>query len=368
MSRKINKVLCALVTLFLVASMQTASATAPQISVISINKSSVERGDSLVVQYRITDDGPCCNPHDVYMYDSSGAWVTRVQGSRISGTDQNSTWRADITVPVNSVGQNSGRALAAGTYSFKTQTTDAQNNYSDLVLLGTVRLVDETPTAPQISVISISKSSVARGSSLSVQYRITDDGSCCNPHDVYVYDPSGAWVTRVQGSRISGTDQNSNWSANISIPVSSVGQNSGRALAAGTYSIKTQTTDSQNNYSDLVLLGTVTVTVTSSTPSPTPTPSPTSSPNLTDGVDIEPNEEFLHSVEARFIGGKTRFVVSGNPNTNYKVQASSKGKRKTFSIVTDSDGEIVFKTSRNLRNYNIRLILDGEVLARATAR
>ena len=181
-----------------------------------------------------------------------------------------------------------------------------------------------------------------------------------------MYDPSGAWVTRVQGSRISGTDQNSTWSANITVPVNSVGQNSGRALAAGTYSFKTQTTDLQNNYSDLVLLGTVTVTVTSSTPSPTP--SPTSSPNLPDGVDVEPNEEFLHSIEARFIGGKTRFVVSGNPNTNYKVQASSKGKRKTFSIVTDSDGEIVFKTSRNLRNYYIRLILDGQVLARATAR
>ena len=244
MSRKINNVLCALVTLLLVASsIQTASATAPQISVISINKSSVERGDSLVVQYRITDDGSCCNPHDVYMYDSSGAWVTRVQGSRISGTDQNSTWRADIAVPVNSVGQNSGRALAAGTYSFKTQTTDAQNNYSDLVLLGTV-------------------------------------------------------------------------------------------------------------------------TVTVGTPTPSPSPAPT----VPGEPDIEPEEDFVPSVEAKFVNGKTRLFVSGNPNTDYKLQATLRGNRKTYRITTNSDGEVTFRTSRNLRNYTVRLVLDGQIVARTRVR
>jgi len=251
---------------------------APQISVVSINKTSLAPGETLRVEYRITDDGQCCNPHDVYMYDSAGAWVTRVQGTRISGTSQNGVWAANITVPVNSQGQNQGRALTAGTYTFRTQTTDAQNNYSDLVLLGSVSVVVSAPTptptlsptpvpiAPQIAVVSINKTSLAPGETLRVEYRITDDGQCCNPHDVYMYDAAGAWVTRVQGTRISGTSQNGIWAANITVPVNSQGQNQGRALTAGTYTFRTQTTDAQNNFSDLVLLGSVSVVV------PTPDP------------------------------------------------------------------------------------------------
>ena len=87
-----------------------AMAAGPQISVVSISKTSLAPGESLRVEYRITDDGQCCNPHDVYMYDPAGAWVTRVQGTRVSGTDANSVWGANITVPVNSVGQNQGTA------------------------------------------------------------------------------------------------------------------------------------------------------------------------------------------------------------------------------------------------------------------
>jgi len=352
-----------------------ASASGPQITVVSISKSSLSPGESLRVEYRITDDGQCCNPHDVYMYDPAGAWVTRVQGSRVSGTDQNSVWAANITVPVNSQGQNQGSALTAGTYTFRTQTTDAQNNYSDLVLLGSVSIVVSAPTpapeptdlsptiqaqnitatltsdfatltvnvpdakgwtwsviwdnatrrtgitsfpfeanvgwsgnktiqlyatnsagnwgystqfnptvlappvpiAPQISVVSINKTSLAPGETLRVEYRITDDGQCCNPHDVYMYDGAGAWVTRAQGTKISGTSQNGIWAATITVPINSQGQNQGRVLTAGTYTFRTQTTDAQNNFSDLVLLGSVSVVV--STPDPTPS-NPTSSPGV----------------------------------------------------------------------------------------
>ena len=383
-------------------------AAAPQISLITLSaRTLTEPGNLIRVTYRITDDYRCCNPHDVYMYDPNGAWVTRVQGRMISGTGQDSTWRADITVPVNSVGQNYGTALITGTYSFRTQTTDLQNNYSALVLLGTVSIVIPTPSpspsasasaspspspsasasaspspspsasapsGPQISVVSLSKSSLSRGDSIRVEYRITDDGACCNPHDVYVYDPNGAWVTRVQGTRISGTDSNSLWGANISIPVNSVGQNMGSALTAGRYSFRTQTTDAQNNFSDLVLLGTVSVVVASSTPAPSPAPSPSSTAGATPGattppseeIDLEPEEEeYEPSIEAKFSNGRTRIVVNGNPNTKYKVEATLRGNKKTFTITTDSDGELIFRTKSNLKNYNIRLILGKVVLASA---
>lgn len=72
-----------------------ASASAPVISAVSVSKTSLSPGETVRVEYRITDDGQCCNPHDVYMYDPSGAWVTRVQGSRVSGTDQNAVYAAD---------------------------------------------------------------------------------------------------------------------------------------------------------------------------------------------------------------------------------------------------------------------------------
>ena len=145
-----------------------AVAAGPQISVVSISKTSIAPGDSLRVEYRITDDGQCCNPHDVYMYDPAGAWVTRVQGTKVSGTDQNSVWGANITVPVNSVGQNQGTALTAGSYTFRTQTTDAQNNYSDLVLLGSVSVVLPVNLSDQIQAQSITATIADNFATLSV--------------------------------------------------------------------------------------------------------------------------------------------------------------------------------------------------------
>ena len=148
----------------------------------------------------------------------------------------------------------------------------------------------------------------------------------------------------------------------------------GSALTAGRYSFRTQTTDAQNNFSDLVLLGTVSVVVASSTPAPSPAPSPSSTAGATPGattppseeIDLEPEEEeYEPSIEAKFSNGRTRIVVNGNPNTKYKVEATLRGNKKTFTITTDSDGELIFRTKSNLKNYNIRLILGKVVLASA---
>ena len=97
---------------------------------------------------------------------------------------------------------------------------------------------------------------------------------------------------------------------------------------AGTYTFRTQTTDSQINWTDLVLLGTASVVVTSPSPTPSPVPSPTPSPSSTAGatpgattppseeIDLEPEEEVYEpSIEAKFSNGRTRIVVNGNPNT-----------------------------------------------------
>ena len=290
MSRRLSALISAFATLLLiVSSVQPAAAAGPQISVVSLSKSSLSRGDSIRVEYRITDDGNgCCNPHDVYVYDPNGAWVTRVQGAKISGTASNSTWRADITIPVNSVGQNQGTPLMAGTYTFRTQTTDSQINWTDLVLLGTASVVVASPSAtPRVS------------ASPSATPRVS--------------------VTPSATPRVSVTPS-----------------------------------------------ATPRVSVTpSATPRTSTTPRATATP--AEEIDLEPEEEvYESSIEAKFTNGRTRFVVSGIPSTKYKVEATLRQNKATFSTTTGSSGEVIFRSTRNLKNYKIKLILGTEVVATAT--
>jgi hypothetical protein len=121
----------------------------------------------------------------------------------------------------------------------------------------------------------------------------------------------------------------------------------------------------------------------SPTPTPTPTPSPSPSPVATPGatasssaktststeeIEIEAEEDDVPYVEARVVGGKTRFIVGGEPKTKYRVEATLRGKRKTFTVTTNANGEIAFRNASNLRNYNVRLLLGTKVLAKTVVR
>ena len=108
-------------------------------------------------------------------------------------------------------------------------------------------------------------------------------------------------------------------------------------------------------------------------PSPTPTPvaapSATTSPSVkqptpTEEIEIEAEEDNVPYIEARVVGGKTRFIVGGDPKTKYRVEATLRGKKKTFTVTTNADGEIAFRSSSNLRNYQVRLLLGTKVLAK----
>jgi hypothetical protein len=116
------------------------------------------------------------------------------------------------------------------------------------------------------------------------------------------------------------------------------------------------------------------------TPVATPTPTPSASakqptstdtnqnPSSDEEIEIEAEEDNEPYIEATVVGGKTRFIVGGEPKTKYRVQATLRGKKKTFTVTTNSNGEIAFRSSLNLKNYSVRLLLGSKVLAKTTVR
>lgn len=83
--------------------------------------------------------------------------------------------------------------------------------------------------------------------------------------------------------------------------------------------------------------------------------------------EIEAVEEPSTSIEARIVSGKTRIaVVSDFVATKMTVVASKKGSKKkyTYKISTNSNGEIIFKSSVNLKGFTLVIYKDGEELDR----
>jgi uncharacterized membrane protein len=85
-------------------------------------------------------------------------------------------------------------------------------------------------------------------------------------------------------------------------------------------------------------------------------------------IELEAEEEYEPFISAKVSFGKTRIVVGGEPKTKYKVEATLRGKKKTFTVTTKTDGEIIFRSSSNLKGYKIRLKLGNKVLATATVK
>jgi hypothetical protein len=112
------------------------------------------------------------------------------------------------------------------------------------------------------------------------------------------------------------------------------------------------------------------------TPKPTPTPTPSASatkptstgstqdPSSSEEIEVEAEEDTEPYIEAKVVGGKTRFIVGGDPKTKYRVEAVLRGKKKTFTVTTNANGEIAFRSSSNLKNYQVRLLLGTKILAK----
>ena len=88
------------------------------------------------------------------------------------------------------------------------------------------------------------------GGAVSVTYRVTDDVGCCGYHQAWMYYPNGTVVQQVTPSQSSGDAKNGTFRASFNVPSGAV---------AGSYQIKAQATDLTGKYTQLQLLGTVTV-------------------------------------------------------------------------------------------------------------
>jgi uncharacterized protein affecting Mg2+/Co2+ transport len=88
------------------------------------------------------------------------------------------------------------------------------------------------------------------GGTVAVTYRITDDVGCCGYHQAWMYYPNGTVVQQVTPALISGDEKNGTFRASFNVP---------SGVVAGSYQIKAQATDMAGKYTNLQLLGTVTV-------------------------------------------------------------------------------------------------------------
>lgn len=209
-----------------------------------VSPSTANPGDRVTLQYQVTDDLDCCNPHDAYMYDAQGNWVLRNQARLISGTKTNGTYQVDFQLPLN---------MVPGVYTFRSQVTDLAGKFSELQLLGSLRVAGTDRQDPAIvsNSASLSKSSLTSGESLTVTYTATDDLGGFAPHDALVYDQNNNLVLRATATRVSGDSLRATFRSVFALT---------DALPSGQYTVRAQVTDNAGRVSNLQILGTFTFT------------------------------------------------------------------------------------------------------------
>jgi uncharacterized membrane protein YphA (DoxX/SURF4 family) len=105
----------------------------------TLSSPTVEAGQSFTISYRITDDVACCNQHDVLFYNTQGQVAFSAPSSKISGTQTDVTYRAQVSV---------GTGIAPGEYLAKTQTTDLAGKFSFLQEIGSIQVTAAVPPSP----------------------------------------------------------------------------------------------------------------------------------------------------------------------------------------------------------------------------
>lgn len=228
--------------------------------------------------------------------------------------------------------------------------------------------------APVVASISVPVQ-VAAGASVTVQWRLTD-ASGVDFTTAWIRGPSGTVVPQCGGNsapRISGTPQDGTYSQTCQISASA---------PAGVYSVSIYAADVIGNLSEqpqatFQLTGgaapspSPTPTPTAS-PSPSPSPTPTASPSPTPAPsdpEIPGEDEAAFSIEAwKLRDGKYRILVTTlEPTTEFRVVAQATGSSSRIvwrGLRSDEDGEFVFRTSRNLAGFRLRLVVDGMTTAR----
>ena len=175
---------------------------------------------------------------------------------------------------------------------------------------------------------------------------------------------SGNTYTLPGGSTISGgivTDPNGRtWNSGT-----------GAVITPGVVDTRTVLTDSRTVLSDTQTVLSETRTVLSAPVLIAPLALGADTATAIDDLDSLPEVEAevaaSTSIEAKIVGGKTRIaIVSDYAATKMTVVATKKGSKKkyTYHVTTNRDGEIIFKSSVNLKGFTVVIYKDGEELDR----
>ena len=174
----------------------------------------------------------------------SYAWTVRVTNS--AGT-------IITTVPTGSNQTYITGLTGSTTYKVYLVATDSSGatKLSNALTVTTLSPADsQNPIVVVGSGVLTTSSLETSGGTVAVTYRITDDVGCCSYNQAWMYFPNGKVVQQVTPSLISGDEKNGTFRASFNVPSGS---------PVGSYQIKAQALDIAGKYTDLQLLGTVTV-------------------------------------------------------------------------------------------------------------
>ena len=184
----------------------------------------------------ISPNSPGSYAWTVRVTNSAGTIITTVPtGSNqtyITGLTGSTTYKVYLVATDSSGATKLSNALTVTTLA-PAAPVDSQN---PVVVVGSGVLT--TSTLP------------SSGGTVAVTYRVTDDVGCCSYHQAWMYYPNGTVVQQVTPALISGDEKNGTFRASFNVPSGAV---------AGSYQIKAQALDIAGKYTDLQLLGTVTV-------------------------------------------------------------------------------------------------------------
>jgi secreted trypsin-like serine protease len=177
----------------------------------------------------------------------SYAWTVRVTNS--AGT-------IITTVPTGSNQTYITGLTGSTTYKVYLVATDSSGATKLSNALTVTTLAPAAPVDSQNPVVVVGSGVLTTstletsGGTVAVTYRVTDDVGCCSYHQAWMYYPNGTVVQQVTPALISGDEKNGTFRASFNVPSGAV---------AGSYQIKAQALDIAGKYTDLQLLGTVTV-------------------------------------------------------------------------------------------------------------
>jgi secreted trypsin-like serine protease len=252
---------------------------------------------------------------------SSYTWTVRVT---------NSVGTIITTVPTGS-NQTYITGLTGGTtYKVYLVATDSSGGtkLSNALTITTLTAADsQNPVVVIGSGVLTTSTLQSSGGTVAVTYRVTDDVGCCGYHQAWMYYPNGTVVQQVTPSLISGDEKNGTFRASFNVPSGAV---------AGSYQIKAQALDIAGKYTDLQLLGTVTVSA------PTPT-TPPATIQLATGVTAK-----YFATTGNYYG-----VVTGS----YTWDAA-RALAKSYNYAGTS-GYLVHITSTEERNFITSLVTAG---------